>query len=77
MDEFGETLDLIVVGECPSSCRRSVSLSVGTGGYWGQGKRGGRYGSFLCALFDDQKEGADRDDKDARSNRVLCSCCAS
>ncbi|KAG0147351.1 hypothetical protein CROQUDRAFT_656279 [Cronartium quercuum f. sp. fusiforme G11] len=41
------------------------------GGYWGNGKRGGRFGSFMCALVD---EDLDRDERDRPGIRYKTFC---
>lgn len=57
-DDMGETLDLTVLGEdlprnllvhslADADCRH-------LGGWWGSGKRGGKIGSLLCGLRNEQ-----------------------
>lgn len=71
---MGETVDVLVVGECVrvsvcvcmrvSLVCRYFILCVAklTAGNYGSGKRGGGVSTLICAVFDDRREDEDDDE---------------
>jgi len=71
-DSMGETVDVLVVGECVYARMHVCFISLPTlypffvaqltAGNYGSGKRGGGVSTLICAVFDDRREDEDDDE---------------